>query len=822
MAILPPPAAIANPFPGLRPFEPDEDHLFFGRDRQTDELTHRLGTARFLAVIGGSGSGKSSLVRAGLVPNLHRGYLAKAGAHWRVALFRPGEAPIRNLAAALAGAELLGTDEGVDAAARRAMIEATLRSGSQGLADAVFQARLPEPDNVLVVVDQFEELFRFLGSRREAAAREEALAFVRLLLRAAERPGVPLYVCLTLRSEYLGDCVDYPGLPEAVNAGQFLVPRMTRDELRAAVTGPVAVGGATIAPGLVTRLLNDAGEAAHQLPVLQHALMRTWDHWQGRTKGEGEIAVGDYEAIGTLRAALSRHAEEAFGELSAGRERALAGRIFQALTESTEEGHGVRRPAAVAELCEICEASQSEVSGVLERFRRRGRTFLMPPPGVPLEPSSVVDLSHEALMRIWGRLREWIEEERSSSALYRRLLQSARLHAEGAESLWRNPQLRLALDWRRRQRPNGAWAGRYGGDLDLALAFLGRSCNAQRARLVALCTVLALIVAAGVVGLTWRARAERARAIAAEQAALQEARREKEKAAELQGQIDLLLEKNPQLRQEAAELRSGNRELSLRILEVEAENRDLDQRRITLAAEQEAMVERRAVLRGDLARLEAEKPRLEAAVAELTSTLEGRIAEQRRKSAELDGLLGENGTLRARAVEEGIVVEVPSRLDRLAAAMRGPGERPPEPEGAEPLRDVESPKDSGRTQELERRLSALREENLLLRMTAEELRRENDRLRAKLKPLEERNAGLKRGVAALEVRIRALTREIADLERKRRAAASTVEGLRSEKALLELEIRQTAVSISRIEGVMRQVRDENEALRRILASGHPP
>ena len=118
-------------------------------------------------------------------------------------------------------------------------------------------AHLPPADNLLVVVDQFEELFRFQSSRAAESARGEAVAFVKLLLEASEQSEVPVYVVLTMRSDFIGDCMEYPGLPEALNKGQYLVPRMTRDELRAAVSGPVAVAGATIAPRLVQRLLND-------------------------------------------------------------------------------------------------------------------------------------------------------------------------------------------------------------------------------------------------------------------------------------------------------------------------------------------------------------------------------------------------------------------------------------------------------------------------------------------------------------------------------------------------------------------------------------
>ncbi|HEV8588854.1 MAG TPA: hypothetical protein VGQ72_08255, partial [Pyrinomonadaceae bacterium] len=140
-----------NPFPGLRPFESNEDHLFFGRDGQSDELLRRLRRSRFLAVLGTSGSGKSSLVRAGMLPSLFGGLMTQAGSDWRVALFRPGHDPLGNLASALASPQVFGTSGDDDAALQKTIVEATLRRSALGLVEATRQARMPANENLLVV-----------------------------------------------------------------------------------------------------------------------------------------------------------------------------------------------------------------------------------------------------------------------------------------------------------------------------------------------------------------------------------------------------------------------------------------------------------------------------------------------------------------------------------------------------------------------------------------------------------------------------------------------------------------------------------------------
>jgi len=460
-----------NPFPGLRPFEAEDDRVFFGREKVIDDLLRRLRLCRFLAIVGTSGSGKSSLVRAGLVPSLFSGFMVSAGSSWRVAAMRPGENPIHQLAVALDTTQVLGT-EGELASTNRVLMEATLRRGTRGLIEAVRQARIPREDNLLVVVDQFEELFRFQTSRQVKNSKDEAAAFVKLLLEAAQQDQIPIYVALTMRSDFIGDCMEFPGLPEAINTGLYLVPRMTRNEVQSAITGPVAVGGGTIAHRLVLRLLNDFGDESDQLPVLQHALMRTWDYWDLHRRSDEPIDIEDYQAIGTLRNALSIHAEESYEEVRKENGQKIVERMLKALTDTFSDPRGVRRPTSVQDLAAICEVSEEEVIQIIEIFRGPKCSFLTPPCPVALEPPSIIDLSHESLMRCWTRLATWAKEEQASASVYVRLSQAARWFAEGTAGLWRTPELELGLRWRRENRPTAAWAERYNSSFKEAMEFL--------------------------------------------------------------------------------------------------------------------------------------------------------------------------------------------------------------------------------------------------------------------------------------------------------------------------------------------------------------
>ena len=399
------------PYPGLRPYDQSEADLFFGREEHVDQLLGKLEVHRFLAVIGPSGCGKSSLVRAGLLPALETGFMASAGIHWRSAVLRPESEPLRNLAKALLDAQALGSQT-EDLREELGFLAATLRRGPLGLVEAVRAANLPERTNLLVLVDQFEELFRF----HRLGGTSESNAFVDLLLASANEPSESIYVVLTMRSDYLGNCPVFRGLPEAMNESQFLTPRLTREQNRAAIVGPAAMFGVKVEPEVVTRILNEMGTDPDQLPLMQHLLMRMWRRvTQGRTEsdygGQLTITMDDYESVGGLANALSTHIERIYQELPDGGSKKIAETAFRNLTDITPDGQVIRRPVKLSEISEIAEASTEQVAAVLDAFREEGRSFLMPPISTSLSKDSVIDISHESLIRQWKRLKDWTKDE---------------------------------------------------------------------------------------------------------------------------------------------------------------------------------------------------------------------------------------------------------------------------------------------------------------------------------------------------------------------------------------------------------------------------
>lgn len=465
----------ANPFPGLRPFTVDECHLFFGREGQVDDILLKLSQNRFVCVMGYSGSGKSSLMYCGLVPVLYGGFVTHSGPNWHIIVTRPGISPIQNLAESVVD-YLISQNRiaAADRAIHKAIILSVLRSGSHGLVEVARYLQKQHDENVFLMIDQFEELFRLNEEIVEEDAINESQQYVNLVLTAVEQRDVPIYSAITMRSDFIASCSVFPHLTDEINKSNYLVPQMSREQRKMVIEGPIAVGGGKISQRLVKRLLTDMGKNQDQLPILQHAMMRTWDYWlENREEGE-PMDLRHYNAIGKVSQALSQHANELYESLST-REKEIAEVMFKSITEKTADNKGMRRPSKLSLLCELADASEEEVIRVVEHFRKPGRSFLMPAHYIPLTGDSVIELSHESLMRIWNKLNEWVEEEFESAQMYKRLSDAAAMYQIGKTGLWRPPDLQLALNWQKKQRPTREWAQRYDEAFERAVVFLDTS-----------------------------------------------------------------------------------------------------------------------------------------------------------------------------------------------------------------------------------------------------------------------------------------------------------------------------------------------------------
>ena len=458
----------SNPYVGLRPFEIDESILFFGRKEQIMELLQQLHHHHFVAVVGSSGCGKSSLLRAGVIPALKAGYLLKESDQWRIAIMRPGQNPLYNLVGTL----LNWRSDKADSAKISRLLGEMEAKGLEPLLDLLIELKEKENRNFFLLVDQFEELFRFTKEQKNSIGKDEANDFVNMMLELSRQRRVPFYVVMTMRSDFMGDCTKFYGLPEAMNKSLFLVPKLNRVQMKMAIEGPARLYGGKLNAALVSRLLNEVGKFEDELPLLQHTLMRIWDHEMNIDKS-GELDMADYEAIGGMKGALSRHADEALAKLDKGDFR-VAKEIFQALTMIDEHGRKTRRPVLLSQLAKLTSAKKKQLLKIVEKFIEDKRSFLILN-DLADSDDKIIDISHESLIREWQRLNRWMDEEADSSSTYLRLAGAARLYAENKKDFLTGSELQLALDWKDKFKPSAVWANRYQEGFGQAMDYLKKS-----------------------------------------------------------------------------------------------------------------------------------------------------------------------------------------------------------------------------------------------------------------------------------------------------------------------------------------------------------
>jgi WD40 repeat protein/DNA-binding SARP family transcriptional activator/energy-coupling factor transporter ATP-binding protein EcfA2 len=379
-------ALVVCPFKGLASFDVADAPYFYGRDRLTAQLVAGLVGHRLLAIVGSSGSGKSSAMRAGLLPALAGGVLPGSDGR-RSTIVRPGAHPMREL-------------------------PETLRGGGDG--------------TLVLAVDQFEETFTTCDDE------DERTAFVDALVAAAHDRDGGCLVVLALRADYYGRCAAYPGLARMLAANHVLVGPMRREELRRAIEGPAEHVGLRVDGELTDALLRDVDGEPGALPLLSTALLELWQRREGR-----RLTHASYERTGGVRGAVSRLAEDAWGQLSEEQRRLARGVIMRLVGEGAAGGVERRRVAL-----EDLETLRSEDVGRLVALLTDRRLLIV--------GAGAVELAHEALLREWPRLRTWIDEDRDGLRVQRNIIAAARewVRTERDDAgLYRGARLAEALEW---------------------------------------------------------------------------------------------------------------------------------------------------------------------------------------------------------------------------------------------------------------------------------------------------------------------------------------------------------------------------------------
>ena len=388
-----------NPYKGLRAFAESDAEDFFGREALTEHLVERLGETRFLAVVGPSGSGKSSVVRAGLVPRLRQGALP-GSERWHVIEMFPGAYPLEELEAAL-----LRTADSAPAG-----LLDQLEQDERGLLRAVKRLLADDESELVLVVDQLEEVFTLVEDETRRTQ------FLGLLERAVGDPHARLRVVVTLRADFYDRPLLYSGFAELLrDYVEALVP-LKAEEFERAITGPAERVGARFEPGLLAELVADVADEPGALPLLQYALTELYERREGST-----LTQEAYRAIGGVSGALAGRAEETYDGLGEHAQEA-ARQLFLRLVTLGEGAEDTRRRVERTELASM-EVDQGALEEAIQEF---GAWRLLSFDRDPRTGTPTIEVAHEALMREWGRFRRWIDSGREQVRLHRRLAAAAR------------------------------------------------------------------------------------------------------------------------------------------------------------------------------------------------------------------------------------------------------------------------------------------------------------------------------------------------------------------------------------------------------------
>ena len=428
-----------KPYPGLRPFERHESKVFFGRQDQISDLLQILKNNKLLMILGSSSSGKSSLVKAGLLPALEKGYMGKVGTLWKMIQLSPGSDPFQSLAECFC--------QQMDLEESKQTIAMQLKEGARSIQKLLEQKPLRKRERLLIVIDQFEEIFRYRQIKHN-----EASAFVTMLLEAQQHPDI--YVVITMRSDFLGEATTFRGFPETLNRGIYLIPRMTREQLSEAISLPARLFNGEVEGALVNRLLNESENSPDQLPLLQHTLMQLW-----LVSEDNKLTLANYKNLNGLKGALDAQLEGIYKNLKA-EQQYICESLFRALTERGVDGKIVRRPIIASEILDIARCNIKDLEKVISHFQGEGKHFLVTST-IDLKKKTILDISHESLIRQWKRLKHWIKEETEKVKEYRQLVDRTTRYSEKRGELLSGMDLDLAIAWLSKTRPSRSWAERY-------------------------------------------------------------------------------------------------------------------------------------------------------------------------------------------------------------------------------------------------------------------------------------------------------------------------------------------------------------------------
>jgi WD40 repeat protein len=455
-----------NPFPGLRPFQPEEKALFFGREHESGEILNKLIRSRFVTVMGAPACGKTSLINCGVIPGIS-GFAEKENSPLKIISFSPGNDPVVKMENAFS--QVISGNDKTD----RSLISSAI--GDENWIAATVKKHLAKNrEKVLIIIDQFEDIFTFGFKPGDLYGNEKAAKFVALLENAVKQTDVEIYLVIVLRSDYIGECARFQGFIQLINSSSYVVPQMTAGNYRSVIEKSFDHSGTGVDPKWIMSVLDDIADQSYPLLALQQLLVRTYSEWNAGKDIERSVDISDYQSVGTIKDAISRQADEIYDALDQ-KEKDICRKLFKAITGKGNNNKLIRTPLSVHSINLIAECSETELFKVIEKFNSPSLLLILPGHNIPLNENTEINLSYEGLISLWGKLKDWVDEEISSVGIYKKLSEIAAMFQKGKTTLLKNPDLQLYINWRENQKPTLRWAERYDPAFERAMVYLKAS-----------------------------------------------------------------------------------------------------------------------------------------------------------------------------------------------------------------------------------------------------------------------------------------------------------------------------------------------------------
>ena len=477
-------AQIPSVLPGLHHFDDGNVELFFGRKRQVDDLLSIIQEGRFIAIVGPEGAGKTSLIKAGLIPALKNGFAGAAGREWSFCYCRPGITPIENLASALSEKYVLGDQEKGSLEMDDEIVK-LMRKDHSGILNAVSKYSISGDGNLLIIIDQFEDIFDLSEKGTVGLAWQQEIAlYLNNIAKAITSKNASVYVLISMQSDFIPLLYNFRVLHEHISKGLYSVPNFRQDDFHQVVKGSLLHSGYKITDDALNYIEEGFNQDLRNLPMVQLLLKKiqlTYPHEDAEELTE--LTLSNIRKLGELEGIVEKDLDQYFNQLSIFDQQVLE-LLFRNITQPGE-GLTMKKPRTLKEINDVLGVEKNElvrvitdlknieegILDVIEPYQKNVSHFKE----AYISDSAVINLSNNHLIKNWPNLVRWIAEEKESIDTYIRLSESGKLFQQGQTGYLRPPDLDLVMAWFDKVQPKKIWADQFNPHYRMSIDYLLKS-----------------------------------------------------------------------------------------------------------------------------------------------------------------------------------------------------------------------------------------------------------------------------------------------------------------------------------------------------------